>query len=231
VKRTCLRSNERLEMECSVRGWSSSNAARVELWPCCLRYSRTSASATRSAFMPQHPCTARTVKAHQWPRRVATQSGLRCTRERSLARSTPLSVQQRCGASRVSKRAVTKGARVEPYDRVRPGTQQAPAISHVLRGARRGSSCASEGISPRWRNIARAMWLRWLLYGLLCTAVLAQNSAWLEGQAGYQTCLLNRATCATLSFFNRALTGSIPSNVGLLTALTSVYVHLLNPAR
>jgi hypothetical protein len=75
------------------------------------------------------------------------------------------------------------------------------------------------------------MWLRWLLYGLLCTAVLAQNSAWLEGQAGYQTCLLNRATCATLSFFNRALTGSIPSNVGLLTALTSVYVHLLNPAR
>jgi hypothetical protein len=83
-----------------------------------------------------------------------TQSGLRCTRERSLARSTPLSVQQRCGASRVSKRAVTKGARVEPYDRVRPGTQQAPAISHVLRGARRGSSCASEGIPPRWRNIA-----------------------------------------------------------------------------
>ena len=47
-----------------------------------------------------------------------TQSGLRCTRERSLARSTPLSVQQRCGASRVSKRAVTKGARVEPYERV-----------------------------------------------------------------------------------------------------------------
>jgi hypothetical protein len=65
-----------------------------------------------------------------------------------------------------------------------------------------------------------------LLYSLLCTAV-AQNSAWLEGQAAYQTCVASPATCTSADFFNEGLTGSLPSSVGLLTALVTMYVTLL----
>jgi hypothetical protein len=62
-----------------------------------------------------------------------------------------------------------------------------------------------------------------LLCSLLCTAV-AQNSAWLEGQAAYQTCVASPATCTSADFFNDALSGSIPSSVGLLTALVTMCV-------
>jgi len=70
-------------------------------------------------------------------------------------------------------------------------------------------------------------WGFWLVLLLVCHAPIDVHSVTVEQHSDYQTCLqvANRATCTSLQLHSSSLTGTIPTEIGLLTELMSLYLH------